>query len=84
MDQSLPAPVELRLDTRADGAKIAWVIIRNEAKLNVLNTRVLQALIGTFARLREKRRGAACRRPHRRRHAGLHRRRRHRRDGGAR
>jgi enoyl-CoA hydratase len=53
MDQSLPAPVELRLDRRADGAKIAWVIIRNEAKLNVLNTRVLEALTGTFTRLRD-------------------------------
>jgi enoyl-CoA hydratase len=54
MDQSLPAPVELRLDRRVDGATIAWVIIRNEAKLNVLNTRVLDALIDSFTRLSDE------------------------------
>jgi enoyl-CoA hydratase/carnithine racemase len=50
MDQSLPAPVELRLDARTEGT-VVWVIIRNEAKLNVLNTRVLDALIDSFTRL---------------------------------
>jgi enoyl-CoA hydratase len=51
MDQSLPPPVELRRDAQANGAVVAWVIVRNEAKLNVLNSRVMNGLIDTFARL---------------------------------
>lgn len=51
MSDKTATTVELRFEERRSEATIAWVVIRNEAKLNVLNTRVMTDLVAAFAAL---------------------------------